>query len=479
LAAPAAGEWRWSLGDGASATGREVTHTFARPGAYAVEARAAAAVLAGRVRVLPARPPQLVEATLRDRRTLVLRFDEPVDPTAGSLTLASGIAVSGRQPSADGRQVVIALAAPLRGADVLRLSGVRDRAERANTMAPTEVALDPEVWPARRDGLLFLWETADAANRAFDPSRGVERSFAVERTAGARLDHHHRMRLGDGTFVASTEAAEAILAGVSRRNELSLEATLTPAASEQHAAVIAFSAGRQERSNVVLAQEGGRLVLLLAVALRGIAEHRVDLGPLAAGRPAHVLVSYRPGRLQAFRDGRRVLDDEAFQGDFFRWRARPLLFGGERERPGAWRGTLEGVAFYGRALAAEEAAENARRYLARLAARPAVASATARGVLLACSPTPTLQEISPYREALAVHAVRLGAPALGQPAGSSVRVARWVVLDGERRAAAACRPGEMVELRLERFADNPQLASVFLSDTVGASGGPLLFDSGE
>jgi hypothetical protein len=446
------------------------------------------------VRVLPPRPPAIEEVTVRDARTLVVRFDEPVDLVAARVALASGAAVTTRRLAEDGRELTLTLAQPLPPRDTLRLSGVRDRAARPNAMPPRELPIDAVVWPSRRAALLFLWETGAAANRVLAGSEGVERSFAVEREGAARLDHHHRMVLGDGAFVAAAAAGEAILAGAARSNEVTLEATLTPAAASQEAAVIAFSGGRRDRSNLVLLQRGDRLLLRLMVAHRGLAAHELELGRVAAGRATHVVVSYRPGRLRAFRDGRAVLDSDEHQGDFFRWRPRPLTFGAERQQPGAprsgessnraprsggsahgaWRGTLEGIAIYGRALDAAEAAENARRYLAKAAARPAVPAREVRAQLVACSRTPTLQEISPYREALAVHEYHQRG---GGGGGERLRVARWVVLDGKRLpAGAACRTGELHRLRLEPFARNPQLESVFLSDTLPkAPGLPLHF----
>lgn len=315
-----------------------------------------------------------------------------------------------------------------------------------------------EGWPSGREGLAYLWETADAENLASDPARGVERSFPLEREGAARLDHFHRMDLGGGAYVASEEAGQAIVAAVKRTNEVTLEATVTPRAVRQNAAVLSLSGGRPDTRNLVLAQEGNELVLHLAVARRGRVEHEIRLGKVTPGRPAHVLVSYRPGHLAAWRDGEEVLATEDLQGDFFRWRPRPLTFGAERRRPGSWSGWLEGVAIYGRALGPDEARENARRYLEKVSKRPEVPRASVRGTLTAKSRTPTLQEISPYREALAVYEY--------EAEGETFRVAHWVILDGDLQPPSGWREGDVRDLLLEPFAQNPQLESVFLSDTL-------------
>jgi hypothetical protein len=337
--------------------------------------------------------------------------------------------------------------------------------------APQQVESDGDGWPSNREGLAYLWETADAPNLASDPARGVERSFPLEREGAVRLDHFHRMDLGDGAYVASEEAGLAIVTAVKRTNEVTLEATVTPRAARQTAAILALSGGRRDARNLVLAQDGDELVLHLGVARRGHAEHEVRLGKVSPGRTTHVLVSYRPGHLEAWRDGEIVLETEELQGDFFRWRPRPLTFGAERRQPGSWQGWLEGVAVYGRALGPEEARENARRSLEKIARRPEVPRTRLRARLAARSRIPTLQEISPYREALAVYEY--------QTEKGPVRVAHWVILDGERLPAAGWREGEVRNLLLEPFDRNPQLESVFLSDTLPpAPGRPLHYEAG-
>ncbi|HYN19462.1 MAG TPA: LamG-like jellyroll fold domain-containing protein [Thermoanaerobaculia bacterium] len=325
---------------------------------------------------------------------------------------------------------------------------------------------ESDGWPSSREGLAFLWETADAPNVAADPAKGVERSFPVEREGAARLDHFYRMDLGGGVFVASEEAGQAVAAAVRRTNEVTVEAVVTPRLGRQRAAILALSGGRQDARDLVLAQEGDELVLHLAVARRGRAEHAIRLGQAAPGRATHVLVSYRPGHLAAWRDGQEVLTTEDLQGDFFRWRPRPLTFGAERRQPGFWSGWLEGVAIYGRALGAEEASENVRLYREKAVSRSPVPQERIRARLVARSRIPILQEISPYREALAVYEYQAG--------GKTIRVAHWVILDGERQPAAGWPEGEVRGLLLEPFAANPQLESVFLSDTLPPAPGVIL-----
>lgn len=333
------------------------------------------------------------------------------------------------------------------------------------------------AWPSSRQDLLFLWERADAANQVMDREAGVLRSYPVERRGLARLDQRHRMDLAGGSFVASPEASEAVAAGFKAANELTVELTLTPAKAEQRAAVAAFSGGG-DKANFVVAQEGRELALRLAVSHRGLQVHRVALGAVEPGRASHLVITYRPGFLAVYRDGREVAASREIQGDFFRWRPRPLSFGAEPGAAAGWAGTLEGIALYGRALDAAEAAANARRFR-RLDRGAAAAPLRLTGTLIARSRTPTLAEISPYREALAVYEYRVENVRDGRFGGRTVRVAHWVLQDGAPLPLAARRPGARVDLVVEPFAVQTQLESVFVSDTLPRAGaGELFYDVG-
>jgi hypothetical protein len=98
-----------------------------------------------------------------------------------------------------------------------------------------------------------------------------------------------------------------------------------------------------------------------------------------------------------------------------------------------------------------------------------------RARLVERSKIPTLTEISPYRQALAVYAYEVLETVRGRPAGERVRVARWVILDGNTLEEARLRPGQEERLTLEPFAENPQLEGLFLSDTLGAAADGSLY----
>ncbi len=502
--------WQWSFGDGTEQTaGARVEHTFEGAGSYRTEAsRAGEAPLRGFVRVRPARPPAVTGVAVRGGRVapearssveVVVRFDEAVDLEAADASFASGLVIERLEPGADGRSLVLALASAPGAFETLRLDGVRDRAQRSNAMPPAELEIAPPAWPADRRGLVFLWQSGDAANeveevphlRAARPTHtGQPRACLLTPRGRAWVDRNHAMELAGGSFVADDASVIGVLEGCRRTNELTLEATLTPRdlVASGMARIVSFSSGLRSR-NFTLGQEGDRLVLRLRTATTGQNADRpqLEIGRLDAGRPVHVLVSYSAGRLRAWLDGEQTLDSDAVQDGFFHWQPRPLVFCNEWQAERPWYGKLEAVAVYDRAFGDDQAHESHRRAARRLAERPPVPAIQLRATLAGRSRTPSLQEIAPYREALAVFEYRVDEVIEGdfagfrQPASGGtpvIRVVHRVLADGEALPVSRRPEGRTYELEVESFFDQPQLESLYLANTLPERPGtPLYFSS--
>ncbi len=201
---------------------------------------------------------------------------------------------------------------------------------------------------------------------------------------------------------------------------------------------------------------------------------------LPDGAAHHVAFSFSPGRLAAYLDGRRV-GSAVVPGDFFHWRSGRLELGSEPGSDARFRGALSHLALHARELAADEVAADARQVLAAAAAAPAVPFAEVEARLLARSRPPTLEEISPYRQALVVEEWEVVRALAGVPVAGRIRVARWSLLDGAPTREVAEAPGTLRRLRLEPHSAQRQLESVVLSDTLPArppGGPPLGFDVG-
>jgi hypothetical protein len=123
----------------------------------------------------------------------------------------------------------------------------------------------------------------------------------------------------------------------------------------------------------------------------------------------------------------------------------------------------------------EEVRREHQAYQRIRAPRPTVSHLVIDAELIKLSKVPTLQEISPYREALVVGEYRVKHVVEGELKTQTVRVAHWALLDGAARTPASRKPGWSGRINLETFEANPQLKSLFLSDTLDELwGGPVL-----
>ena len=475
LRAPEPGVWRWDLGDGASAEGAAVRHTWARPGRYRFSARAQDGTeLSGEALVVAAAAPRVVEAVLRERgRRVEVLFDEPVAPGADpAVSFGSRLGVADWSLSEDGRRLVVVPAEPLVRPDRLLLGGFQDRAGEPNLLPETTLELEPPLWPADREGLQFLWQTGDAPNLIHDPAEGVDRALRLEPTGRAHLDHHFRMAVAGGAFVSTPEEGNRLRWALQASNELTLELTLRPAAAAQTGRVVSFGRGGE---NFTLWQRGSTFGWTLRIG-PARAERRdasVEIGALPADRATHLVLTHTPSSTRVWVDGEVLLETDAVGGDFYHFRSLPLAVGGGAGGGGDWAGTVEGLAIWSRVLADAEIREDHLRYQALAARRPEVPSWEVEAEVVAVSDTPTAQEITPYTRALRTVDYRVVRWLSGEPRGDRIRVVEWAMLDGRQLPAAA--PGTGERLRLEPFAANPQLEGLYLSDTLGAeaTGAPL------
>ncbi len=456
------GPWRWDFGDGQrveSAVGR---HAYEAAGTYALVARRGDEELHARVDVKPPRPPAVLRTVVRGREVDVV-FDEPIDVAGVEATLVSGVPLASVALRPDRHTLRVAAAADLPTRDVLRLEGVRDRV--GHDAPPQELEVERSTWPRDPARLVYLFGTALDENRVRLPGSDREVVFPIQSRGRARLNHDHALALAGGAFEAQG-AGQAFARSCRDAEAVTLELMLTPHGVE-----------RGDRGQIALLEtEGGRFLLQLVQRgdeLRArVRTHEADpeetIATLGSSEPTHLVVSYHErGRLVAYRDGGKVFDSDRVQGDLEKLdEASLLLFGSDSKGEHDWRGALEGIALYCRFMEEGEAAANAHAALARVEAREVTPRLRLRARLVAASDPPTLEEIAPYREALAVSEWEVLRVEEGELGEDRIRVAHWAVLGGATQPLPSLRPGKARWLDLEPFEDNPQVAEHVLADTL-------------
>lgn len=472
--------YRWSWGDGATAEGTTGEHTFDRPGLFGISATADDVELIGRAIVEPPKPPRVTKVQVSHSGSAVtLRFDEPIDVEDATWTLESGALVRSFEQIDDARGLVLHLDQPLITIDRLVVEGIRDRSARPNVMSRTSLDLLPASWPVDRTGLVLLWETGNSANLVLDEDRGVEESVILRAHGPARLDHSWALLPSGGRFTASKEIANRLRWACQATNELTVEAVVQPQPTARSRGVILAAA--QGKQNFVLSQQADTLLMSIRVKSRGPdASPEARMMELPPGVESHVAVTYSPGRLVAYLNGEEAFSTDEIQGGFFHWQTFPVTIGSDAGGRSTWHGALEGIAIYDRVLSAEEIRESATRQLQRVAARDEVPQWTLEVEKIDCSEVPTLEEITPYREALATCEYRVVEALEGRYDHPLARVAQWVIQDGQKAMLRRAAEGEVGQVVVERFRDNPQLDSLYLSDTLpDAPDLPLFYLVGE
>jgi hypothetical protein len=122
-----------------------------------------------------------------------------------------------------------------------------------------------------------------------------------------------------------------------------------------------------DEGNFALAQEGNLCTfqLLTSSAEQPETIHKIPLFEIPDDQPHHVVVTYSPGELHCYLDGKPIELTANIQGTFAAWKPQHFLFGDEWTGGREWQGKLAGVAVYHRAISAKEAARNALHFRLR------------------------------------------------------------------------------------------------------------------
>ena len=470
--------YEWSYGDGERSRGVAADHLYDTAGRYEVTASRGSSSLRGWVEVLPAAPPRVLSThLLEDGSEIEVLFDESISIQDLSASLRSGTAISELSTDPGATRLRMVLDKPIRSPDELELKGIADRAREPNRAKPIEITIDPPSWPSDPQGLVVLWQTGNSANLVFDRNAQAETAITLAPRGLARLDHNYALLPSGGSFVADDATMHRIKNASQRTNEISLELTITPANESSNGGETILTAAGKGWTNFALGQLDRRLVFQIRNGGKGPdGVATVELFELPVAVPSHVAVTFSSGRLRAYLDGVETFSTDTVQGGFFHWRARPLIVGSDWNGRHPWIGALEGLAIYNRVLDPIEVRENHKRYRATFDSRPKIDQWRVSAVVVDCSQPPTVEQIAPYRKALVTCQYRIEEGDDPLESGSSIRVARWAILDARRLELPLVGAAE--RLLLTRYGDNPQLESHVLSDTLGESQqSPLFYSS--
>lgn len=337
-------------------------------------------------------------------------------------------------------------------------------------------------WPGNQEGLVFLWANSNATNQIIRPDGKAGRTCRVKARGNATFGRFYDLDLAHGAAVA-LDVNRALLDACKQSNQLTIEAVITPDNVTQGgpARVVTFSNDAGSR-NFTLGQHGGRLMLRLRTPRTGRqgAPPETSLCKLQPGQTLHVLVTYTPGRLCCYVNGREVLTSHKVQGDFSNWEPQHLLFGDEWNGQRDWAGRLEGIAIYSRAVSAHEAAHKYGLYAERLEKRQPARHLVVEGTLREVTKTPAIKDLQEYARALVVYSYEPRKVLLGNISEEEIQVTHWAILDRKEVPSIGKRKiGEVYRLELESFHDHPQLESERRFNDCEGFDAPLFYDAGK
>jgi hypothetical protein len=203
--------------------------------------------------------------------------------------------------------------------------------------------------------------------------------------------------------------------------------------------------------------------LSVSVAPGGEPASMHTIAELDGIRPYHLVVTYQPGELVAYLDGKQVLKTDAVKGALEPF--APVTISGTDRWSKRWSGWLDAAALYSRALSAQEAAANHQAWQQLWKQQSVPPYVLARVKLLDKSAVPTPEKIAPYRNALVVNEFEVLEVLRGELPAKKIRVAEWGLYDTKQTKSWAYSPGRKntqdMTVLLEPFAGKPEQELLF------------------
>lgn len=224
----------------------------------------------------------------------------------------------------------------------------------SSTKPPRAVTLKGK-WPGTKDSLAFAWDRR-LTPEVLQTSIAVPFALTMDKREKASLAKDGSLQLDGGAFLLDG-AEDTLMVPVAK--ELSIELVLTPSRTKQSGPARIFSFSKDGfKRNFTIGQEGDQLLLRLRTTRTGEngMKPQTMLGRLPTSR-THLIVSYRPGKLICWINGKKTVSTSQVQGDFSNWdRSYRLLIGDEFDGGSTrkWRGRIERFAVYRRAMADSE-----------------------------------------------------------------------------------------------------------------------------
>lgn len=357
----------------------------------------------------------------------------------------------------DGVEKWMAVSSNSRG-DYWPCAWIKPSKDAANAIAMPELPEESATAVPDKKGLIFLWENGSAGNQIDDPQTGQIRQCTGQFRGEARLGLHSVLELSGGAFLPDN-AADPLLKDCKASNQFAFEAVLKPLGepTANEKVVMAF-AGDLGTGNVVITQQGDQLGLRLKTD--DDAETSLPLVRLVPNQLNHLIVSYAPGKLGVYLNGKRVILPNPWTGGLSKWTPQPLILGDSAKGDHNWPGSMENIGLFSREISEAEARQRFNQYRDATAARKSAARAVVEAKLVGRTPAADPKGIAPYRRCVSVQLYEVTKVLEGKLDDPKITVAQWSVLDGEVVPDyLQMNEGQTYKLALEAWEDHPEQES--------------------
>ncbi len=475
IPAPGKGTWRWDFGDGGKSRGRAGKHTYRKIGSYIVTARQGEILLKGRVNVLPNLPLRAVSTVLLNATSLQLRLNQKVNLEDAKAKLKSGTKVTKIEPGHLETDIILYLDGNLPKSDSLQFKGVYTQTPKRRTVKSI-IRIKRPTWPLSRKDMVMLLGNGEKERFHYDAKteKFLPTTFVPWRLA--RMDRKGRSVLRGGVFSAQG-AGRGISVKCGRTNAFSIEVVIMPGSllqgdekNPRHIISCRYGEG-DEDLNFRLSQAESKLYLFLRTGTEGIDAivAKVDLLTLGTTIPNHIVVSYKPGELLCYLNGKEVKRIDKITGEL-EWLEgtadNGLTLGGEPKTNLLWWGKLERMAVFARTLDPEEVTANYGATKKLIDSRPRIPDIFVKAKLTAKSSVPALRDIAPYTDALIINEYEIVEVLDGTLKAKKIQVVQWGVIDKTPTPVTKIPVGTLINLELEREADHPEIESEVVRSSI-------------
>lgn len=331
---------------------------------------------------------------------------------------------------------------------------------QAGVASKNALAVTPILWPSNREGLVFQFQTANKPVTA-TTTDGIQ-AIQIRPFGNARWNHDFAMQFaGEPTLAASGgfnlpgKLGADIVGQLSADAAVSIEAVITPDREINNGVILRIG---DAGDGFAISQMGREFLL-------NWGEQSASLGAATVGESRHLGIVIDDTQIAVFVNGNLLAEISHESPPTSLLRGATLAFG-SKGGDGHWKGLLEGVALYDRAMVESEIKTNARQYLRAIESRAAVPQCEVIVQRIAGSHEPTLAEAAPHPAALQVNGYHVKEIIRGNLHGNAKRLfaADWFLLDRQRQGLADMQAGSVHRFVVERIEDNPQLAPYFVSD---------------